>query len=130
MSTLDYEVCKSQYDKLTDKGRKVCDIIIKEHDLNEVISELEEKSNKLLRIIEAKLDEKKRTTPSEQLLLLLVNLQYILSKRLELVLIKLNQMNIRLYKASRQQRQQGQQRSKPYSKSYSRKQYKKRYRKY
>ena len=130
MSTLDYEVCKTQYDKLTDKGKKICDIIIKEHDLNEVISELEEKSSKLLRIIEAKLDEKKRTTPSEQLLLLLVNQQYILCKRLELVLIKLNQMNIRLYKASRQQGQQRQQGSKPYTKKYSGRKYRKRYRKY
>jgi len=134
MNTLDYEVCKSQYDKLTDKGKKICDIIIMEHEINEKISELGEETNKLLEVIEARMNEKKKTTITEKLLLYNGTLLHIISLQLKLVSMKLNQINIRLYRSSRQQKQQKQQeqqrRSKGYTKRYSGKQYKKRYRKY
>jgi len=134
MSTLDYEVCKSQYDKLTDKGKKICDIIIMEHDLNEVIKDFEEKTVKLLEVIESRMNEKKKTTITEKLLLYNGTLLHMITLQLKLISMKLNQINIRLYRSSRQQKQQRQQeqqrRSRGYTKRYSGKQYKKRYRKY
>ena len=134
MSTLDYEVCKSQYDKLTDKGKKICDIIIMEHDLSEIIKDFEERTTKLLEVIEARMNEKKKTTITEKLLLYNGTLLHMISLQLKLISMKLNQINIRLYRSSRQQKQQRQQeqqrRSRGYTKRYSGKQYKKRYRKY